>query len=72
MAHLAPVRERVYTVELEREADGRWIAEVLELPGVLVYGTDRRDAYRKVRALALRVLSENEADVPEKLAFNVA
>lgn len=72
MAPSALAKERVYTVELEREDDGRWIAEIVELPGVLVYGADKRDAYRKVRALALRVLSENEADVPEKLAFNVA
>ena len=46
------------TVELEREVDGRWIAEVLELPGVLVYGADRDEALRKVEAIALRVVAD--------------
>ena len=47
-----------FTIELEREADGRWIAEVAILPGVLCYGTDRDDAVAKVQALALRVIAE--------------
>jgi len=47
-----------YVVELEREEDGRWIAEVPDLPGVLVYGTSRDDAFRRVEALALRVLAD--------------
>jgi predicted RNase H-like HicB family nuclease len=68
---VAPVKERVYTVEFEREQDGRWIAEVLELPGVLVYGKDKDEAFRNARALALRVISETE-DIPQKLHFNVA
>ncbi len=46
------------TVELDREEDGRWIAEVLELPGVLAYGSDRREAIARAEALALRVLAE--------------
>lgn len=45
-------------VETEREEDGRWIAEVPELPGVLVYGQTREDAIRKVEALALRVIAD--------------
>lgn len=45
-------------IELQQETDGRWIAEVPELPGVLAYGHDRREAVDKVRALALRVLAE--------------
>ena len=45
-------------VEIERESDGRWIAEIPELPGVLAYGTSREDAYRAVRALALRVIAD--------------
>ena len=45
-------------IEVEREADGRWIAEVLELPGCLAYGKDRADAVSKAKALALRVLAD--------------
>jgi predicted RNase H-like HicB family nuclease len=44
-------------LELEREEDGRWIAEVLELPGVMTYGDSREQAAAKVQALALRVLA---------------
>ena len=46
------------TVECEREADGRWIAEVPELPGVLAYGASPDEAVAKVQVLALRVLAE--------------
>lgn len=45
-------------VELEREDDGRWIAEIPALPGVLSYGGIRDDALAKVEALALRVLAD--------------
>lgn len=48
----------MYRVEIEKEADGRWIAEVPELPGVLVYGQSRDEAVRKAQALSLRVLAE--------------
>ena len=48
----------MYRVETEQEADGRWIAEVPELPGVLVYGASREEAVRKAQALSLRVLAE--------------
>lgn len=47
-----------YTVEYEQEADGRWLAEVLELPGVLAYGHAAHDAVAKAQALALRVLAD--------------
>jgi predicted RNase H-like HicB family nuclease len=47
-----------FKIELEREADGRWIAEVPDLPGVLTYGKDRDDAIAHVQAFALRVLAE--------------
>ena len=47
-----------FTIETEREDDGRWIAEVPELPGALAYGTTREEAMVKVEALALRVLAE--------------
>ena len=47
-----------FTIELEREDDGRWLAEVPALPGVLCYGADRTEAVAKVQALALRVIAE--------------
>ena len=46
------------TIETEQEDDGRWIAEVPELAGVLAYGSSREAAMAKVQALALRVLAE--------------
>ncbi len=46
------------TIETERETDGRWIAEVPELPGVLAYGATEGEAAAKVEALALRVLAD--------------
>ena len=45
-------------IEIEQEDDGRWIAEVPDLPGVLVYGTTRDDAIQKAEALALRALAD--------------
>lgn len=48
----------VLKLEIEREEDGRWIAEVPDLPGVMVYGDTRQDAIAKVQALALRVLAD--------------
>ncbi|HEY8748777.1 MAG TPA: type II toxin-antitoxin system HicB family antitoxin [Tepidisphaeraceae bacterium] len=45
-------------METEQEADGRWIAEVPELPGVLVYGQSRDEAVRKAQVLSLHVLAE--------------
>jgi predicted RNase H-like HicB family nuclease len=47
------------TVELDREkTDGRWIAEVVDLPGVMVYGATREEALAAAQALALRVLAD--------------
>jgi predicted RNase H-like HicB family nuclease len=46
------------TVETEREEDGRWIAEVSDLPGVLAYGKTRDEAIARAEALALRVLAD--------------
>ncbi|MDP6422661.1 MAG: type II toxin-antitoxin system HicB family antitoxin [SAR202 cluster bacterium] len=62
-------------MEIEQEEDGRWIAEVVELPGVMAYGASQREAKAKVQALALRVLaerlenSEAEADLVS-ISFN--
>ena len=47
-----------YTVEIEREDDGRWIAEVPALPGALAYGQTPGEARAKVQALALRVVAD--------------
>jgi predicted RNase H-like HicB family nuclease len=46
------------TIETEREEDGRWLAEVPELPGVLAYGSTENEAAAKAEALALRVLAD--------------
>jgi predicted RNase H-like HicB family nuclease len=46
------------TIESEQEDDGRWVAEVLELPGVLSYGPTRDSAIAHAQALALRVLAD--------------
>jgi predicted RNase H-like HicB family nuclease len=63
-------------VELDRETDGRWIAEVVDLPGVLVYGATREAALAGAQALALRVVADKlehgEAPaVPLDLSFVV-
>jgi len=47
-----------FTIELEQEDDGRWIAEVIDFSGVLAYGQTREGAITKVKALALRVLAD--------------
>jgi len=48
----------LFTVEVEQETDGRWIAEVVELPGVLAYGASQDEAVAHVQALALRVVAD--------------
>jgi predicted RNase H-like HicB family nuclease len=48
----------ILTIESEQEDDGRWIAEILELPGVLVYGSTQQGAIAHVQALALRVIAD--------------
>ena len=62
-----------FQIATEQETDGRWLAEVDVLPGVLAYGTTRTDAVAKVQALALRVLADKldhgEA-VPELLSVS--
>ena len=58
-----------FQIELEREDDGRWIAEVGDLSGVLTYGATRDEAVARVQALALRVLAERleHAEAPAQL-----
>ena len=56
------------TIETEQEDDGRWIAEVPALPGVMVYGATRDEAVSRVQTLALRVMAdrlENGESVPQ-------
>jgi predicted RNase H-like HicB family nuclease len=58
-------------IESEQEEDGRWIAEVPSLPGVMAYGKTKAEAGAKVRILALRVIAdrlENGEQLPRELA----
>jgi len=62
-----------FAIELEQEADGRWIAEVPDLPGVLAYGATQRAAIAAAEALALRVLADRvelgESEAPLSISF---
>lgn len=61
-----------FTIEHEQEIDGRWIAEVLEIPGALAYGDSPNEAVAKAQALALRVIAdriEHGAKLPGVLKF---
>ena len=63
-------------IEIDREDDGRWIAEIPELPGVMAYGDSRNQAISRAEALALRVLAdrlEHGEEIPElKKVFAVS
>jgi len=64
-----------FEIVFDREDDGRWIAEIEELPGVLAYGATQLEAQSKVEALALRVIADRiEADqsTPLSVRFAVA
>jgi predicted RNase H-like HicB family nuclease len=52
------MRNIVYKVETEVETDGRWIAEIPDLPGVLAYGSSEKEAVASAQALALRILAD--------------
>ena len=57
------------TVDIEQEDDGRWVAEVTALPGVMAYGTTEAEARQKAAALAFRVIAdrlEHGAPVPDE------
>ena len=63
-----------FTLECEQEVDGRWIAEVPELPGVLAYGSSSADAMGKAEVLALRVIAdrlENGESKPISIRFSL-
>jgi|APDOM4702015248_1054824.scaffolds.fasta_scaffold447473_2 predicted RNase H-like HicB family nuclease len=61
-----------FIVETEQEEDGRWIAEVIDLPGILVYAQTCEEAITQVQALALRVLAERleNGETESKLVIN--
>jgi predicted RNase H-like HicB family nuclease len=64
-----------FQIVFDREEDGRWIAEIESLPGVLAYGATRVEAQSKVEALALRVVADKievERSAPEQVRFAVA
>lgn len=65
-----------FQIELDREEDGRWIAEIASLPGVMAYGKTKREAVAKVKALALRVLADEiekeKKHSTEPLAVSIA
>lgn len=48
----------IFKVEITQDQDGRWIAEVVELPGVMAYGSTPQEARARIQALALRVVSD--------------
>jgi predicted RNase H-like HicB family nuclease len=62
-----------FMIELEQEADGRWIAEVVELPGVLAYGGTDSEAIARVQALALRVVADRlEHDETDRSLLDIS
>lgn len=69
------IPEREFSVEYEQEQDGRWLAEVMELDGVMAYGNDPQQAVDNAVALAYRVLAEEAEEhniKPTSVRFKVA
>jgi predicted RNase H-like HicB family nuclease len=67
-----PDRGESFRIVIERETDGRWLAEVPELPGVMAYGQTQNDAEVAVTALALRVIADRTEKVkkpPKSIRF---
>lgn len=63
-----------FRIDFDREEDGRWIAEIESLPGVLAYGETKAEAQSRVEALALRVVADKievEQSAPEQVRFAV-
>jgi predicted RNase H-like HicB family nuclease len=68
MAHI------IYRVETELESDGRWIAEIVDVPGVMAYGSTEKEAIAAAQALALRVLAdriEQEKEPTETVTVSI-
>ena len=64
----------IFTLECEIEDDGRWLAEVLELPGVLAYGDSKMEALANAEVLALRVIAdqlENSETAPYEIRISM-
>jgi predicted RNase H-like HicB family nuclease len=62
-----------FTIEQEQESDGRWLAEVVELPGVMAYGATSTEAVSKAEVLALRVIAERlEHNESRPLSINIS
>ena len=64
-----------FTIECEQEKDGRWLAEVIELPGALAYGRTPEEAMSRVQALGLRVLAdriEHGEETPALMSISFA
>jgi predicted RNase H-like HicB family nuclease len=53
-----PMSAQQYRIETEREEDGRWLAEILELPGVVAYGATEQEAIANAEAVAFRVIAD--------------
>jgi predicted RNase H-like HicB family nuclease len=60
-----------FQVEFDREVDGRWIAEIVNLPGAMAYGTTKEEALAAVEAIALRALAEKLENERESLKSSV-
>jgi predicted RNase H-like HicB family nuclease len=64
-----------YQIEFEQEDDGRWIAEIATLPGVMAYGASKAEAESKVEAMAIRVIAdriERESTTMTRVHFAIA
>ena len=62
-----------FEIEFEQEVDGRWLADIPSLPGVMAYGTTKEDAEVNVTALALRVIADRTEEVrkpPKSIRFS--
>lgn len=66
-------QDESFEIEFEQEADGRWLADIPSLPGVMAYGKTREDAEVNVTALALRVIADRTEEVrkpPKSIRFS--
>jgi predicted RNase H-like HicB family nuclease len=62
----------VFKVEMERESDGRWLAEISQLPGVMAYGATEAEARARAQALALRVVADRLEHGEAKPALSIS
>lgn len=65
--------DRIIKIETEQETDGRWLAEVIDMPGVVAYGSTPEDAVRAAQVLAFRVLADRiEHDEEHKPLYKLS